>query len=250
MSDPLSLLARAIAAVAPHVNADTWAAALTAPMRAHGITTPRRIAMLLGQCAEESGGFEQLEEDLYYTTALQMTRVWPSHFPTLADASPFIDQPEALANRVYAARLGNGDEDSGDGWKFRGRGLIQLTGRTLYTDFALSTSSGDSEAQDVDEIADWLVTPAGAAASACWYWNWAYHGRLNGLADVWDVAGATRLINGGETNEAARLALCTAALAVFNTPSPAPTPPTPPAETAGEIEADRLDDLYNPAVPK
>lgn len=227
MSEPLDQLAQAIAAVAPHADAATWVTALTAPMRAAGLTTPRRIAMFLGQCAEETGGFEVFVEDLYYTSAAHIREVWPGRFPTLADAAPFVGEPEWLADCVYAGRMGNGDGHSGDGWRFRGRGLIQLSGRTLYTDFA------ETQDRPVDDIADWLATPEGAAASACWYWSWAYHGALNALADDWNVPGATKLINGGFNGLATRIILCANALAAFG-------PAAPEAEE--ESEADKLND--------
>lgn len=230
MSEPLWLLPRALAIVAPHADIPTWTTALTDAMRAAGLTTPRRIAMFLGQCAEESRGFESLEEDLYYTTADRIRAVWPSHFATPAEAAPFIGNPAWLADRVYADRMGNGAEISGDGWRFRGRGLIQVTGRDNYTAFC-NTKAG----RRPEDLADWLATPAGAAASACWYWGWAASGRLNDLADAWDVPGATRLINGGSNGLDRRVMLCGAALALFAT-APEPAEPTADDLNAAELE--------------
>jgi len=197
-------LPRVIAAVAPRADAETWSAALAAPMRSAGITTPRRIAMFIGQLACESGGFRLLEEDLVYR-ASRLCQVWPAYFPTLADAIAYANNARGIANRVYANRLGNGDADSGDGWRYRGRGLVQLTGRGLYSALArVEPRAGDP---------DWLTTPAGAAISACWYWS--ERGELLALSDAWDIEGVTRRINGGETDLAARTAAVEAALAVL-----------------------------------
>lgn len=234
----LATLTRVITAVAPHSDEATWAKALLAPMAANGINTPRRIAMFIGQCAEESAGFSTLEEDLFYTTPRRLCQIWPTHFATEADAAPYIGEPEMLADLVYAGRLGNHDMDSGDGWRFRGRGLIQITGRWNYTAFAHAV------AQSPYEIGAWMLTPPGAAASACWYW--ASRPAINALTDAWDVVGVTRLINGGETDEARRALLCGAALAAIVTASPPVVEVK--AETPGEVEADRLDTLYNPEV--
>ena len=200
-------LAAAISAAAPQladVDRATWEAALTAPMLKADITKPRRVASFTGQVAVESGGFRDLVEDLSYS-AERLCQVWPSRFPDLDTADPCARNPEALANRVYSGRLGNGPEGSGDGWRFRGRGLIQLTGRANYT--ALATWLADG--RTADDLADWLATSEGAAASACWFWS--AHG-LNAMADAWQVTASTQRINGGSNGLQARLAACNAAL--------------------------------------
>jgi putative chitinase len=112
-------------------------------------------------------------------------------------------RPEILANRVYADRVGNGDEASGDGWRFHGRGLIQITGRTTYTHFAQATN------MTLDKAVDQAVTRAGAASSAAWFWT-AHE--LNTLADTWSIDLLTRKINGGTDGAAERSRLCEAAL--------------------------------------
>src|ERR1700722_6560573 len=135
---PPNRLGAALMAVAPHLAADNraaWVAALAGPLLKAGITTPRCVAAFLGQCAVESAGFRSMEEDLSYSAA-RLCVVWPTRFPTVEAAEACALQPEVLANRVYANRLGNGDEASGDGWRFRGRGLIQVTGRAAYQRFA------------------------------------------------------------------------------------------------------------------
>ncbi len=112
-------------------------------------------------------------------------------------------QPETLANRVYSNRLGNGDEASGDGWRFRGRGLIQLTGRANYQQFA------EAMTMTLDQAVEHAATEAGAADSAAWFWT---VNQLNPLADAWSVDLITRKINGGMNGAAERSRLCEAAL--------------------------------------
>lgn len=199
----------AIQAVAPHANASAWAEALSAEMEAAGITTPERIAMFVGQCAVESRWFQQWEEALDYLTPERLCDVWPRIFLTESDASPFVGRPMALANKVYAGRLGNGDEASGDGWRFRGRGLIQITGRANYTALAKYLS------RPLDEVTDWCASVGGAAVSACWFWKTRAAGALNHLADAWNIPAVTVLINGGDVDHAARKAACDAARAAI-----------------------------------
>jgi putative chitinase len=203
--NPLDSLASVIRAVAPHADAAAWAAALAPAMRSAGIVTPKRVAMFVSQCAAESAGFTVLAENLNYH-AERLCAVWPSRFPSVAAAAPFALEPERLACRVYADRMGNGAEESGDGWTFRGAGLIQLTGRANYTLFAKAAG------RDLDSCSAWLQTPAGAAASACWFWSTR---GLNGFADAWDIEGTTRRINGGVEGLAARQVLAKVALGVF-----------------------------------
>lgn len=200
-------LAAALKAVAPKADPAVWLPALTPPMISSGIITPRRIAAFLGQCAHESQGFTVLSENLNYTRPARIALVFSSHFADEAEAAPYAGQPQKLANRVYADRLGNGDEASGDGWVFRGAGLLQLTGRTEITSFGVDLKRTPTAA------AVWLRTPEGAAAGACWYWS-AHH--LNGLAESWELAGITRAINGRAMLGAAeRAAYSAAALAVL-----------------------------------
>jgi putative chitinase len=195
----------ALQAVAPRLtSADraAWISALAEPLLAAGITTPRRVAAFLGQCSAESGGLHQLEENLNYS-ATRLCEVWPNRFPNAEAAGACAMNPEALANRVYANRMGNGDEASGDGWRFRGRGLIQITGRTAYVNFAEATN------MTLDQAVDHAVTQAGAASSAAWFWT--TH-ELNTLADAWSIDLLTRKINGSATGAAERSRLCEAAL--------------------------------------
>jgi putative chitinase len=241
---------RAIAAVAPNVDAAIWTAALIAPMRSSGMTTPRRVAMFIGQCEVESA-FACLCEDLDYGEA-GLCSEWPSHFvPQSTLAKACARNPERLANVVYAGRLGNGSESSGDGWMFRGRGLIQITGRTAYSKFARSVGTPLNAA-----FLAWCETPDGAAQSACWWWT--QRGGMNALADAWDVAGVTRAVNGALGAYPARLTACSAALRAIGGMSVAPDRvvahavlgPRKPAVIThttpdGETTADRLMDQYN-----
>jgi putative chitinase len=166
---------------------DDWYEALTAILPEYNIDTKLRIAAFLAQCGHESGGFVFLRENLNYR-AESLFKQWPRHFPSMEIAKQYERQPVRIANRAYANRMGNGDEASGDGWKFCGRGLLQLTGRDNYQDFA------DSIETPIDEIPDYLGTFEGAVQSACWFWE---TNNLNREADVGDIKTMTRKINGG-----------------------------------------------------
>jgi putative chitinase len=202
---PLRRVDPALRAVAPRLS-DTervgWIAALAEPLLQAGITAPRRLAAFLGQCAAESAGFNILEEDLNYS-ASRLCQVWPTRFPNAAAAGVCARQPEILANRVYADRMGNGDQASGDGWRFRGRGLLQITGRTAYERFA------QAKGTPLDHAVEHAATRAGAADTAVWFWT---ANELNPLADTWSVDRLTRKINGGMAGAAERSRLSEAAL--------------------------------------
>ena len=170
----------------PH--AEHWYEALDQLLPDYEINTPHRIAAFIAQCAHESGGFRFIKENLNYKAASLRT-VFGKYFPTDALANAYAKRPEMIANRVYASRMGNGDEHSGDGWRYCGRGLIQLTGKDNYTFFAGSLGISESEA------AEYLATFEGAAQSACFFWE---QNNLNRFADANDVKGLTRAINGGQ----------------------------------------------------
>ncbi|HVY14870.1 MAG TPA: glycoside hydrolase family 19 protein [Rhodopila sp.] len=197
-------LVRGLRAVAPRLSdADraAWAQALATPLGQAAVTTPNRIAAFLGQCSVESDGFRVLEENLSYSAA-RLCAVWPSRFPSEAAAQSCAMEPERLANTVYADRLGNGDSASGDGWRFRGRGLIQITGRETYTKFAAAMHLA------LDAAVEHAATRQGAADSAAWFWS---SRRLNALADAWMLEKMTITINGGSQGAAERARLCEAA---------------------------------------
>lgn len=147
----------------------------------------KRVAAFLAQVAHESGGLNVTKENLNYS-ADGLRKTFPKYFPNDELAHQYAKQPEKIANRVYANRMNNGDEASGDGWKFRGRGLIQLTGKTNYTKFAEAVS------MNIDDTIAYLETPAGAVASAGWFWD---NNRLNNYCDNIDFVGLTKRINGG-----------------------------------------------------
>lgn len=170
---------------APHV--DQWFLALQEILPDYEIDTVPRVAAFLGQTAHESGGYRALRENLNYSAA-GLNKTFHKYFPTIADAQPYEKQPEKIANKIYANRMGNGAENSGDGWKFRGRGLIQLTGRSNYQFFA------DSIGEDIEDIPAFLETYEGAVQSACYFWE---SSKLNAVADAGDIKKMTKIINGG-----------------------------------------------------
>lgn len=150
------------------------------------ISTPERMAAFIAQCGHESGNLKYVKENLNYS-AQGLLKTFPKYFDG-GNVGRYDRNPEAIANRVYANRMGNGPEESGDGWRFRGRGLIQLTGRVNYEKCGAGLN--------IDLMADptYLETPEGAARSAGWFW---YVNRLNTLADAGDIKTMTKKINGG-----------------------------------------------------
>jgi putative chitinase len=169
---------------------DDWFAALSKLLPQYQIDTPKRIAAFIAQCSHESAGFTALQENLNYSAGT-LRRIFPRYFPTDEMAQEYVSLPnkqEAIANLVYASRMGNGDPESGDGYRFRGRGLIQLTGRDNYTFFAGSLGIS------VEEASSYLETFEGAAQSACWFWE---TNGLNQWADEGDILTLTKRINGG-----------------------------------------------------
>jgi putative chitinase len=164
-----------------------WSKALNLILPDYEINSTLRIAAFLAQCIHESGGFIFLTENLNYK-AESLMRVWPRHFPTLEIAKSYERNPQKIANKAYANRMGNGDENSGDGWRYCGRGLIQLTGKSNYQAFA------DSIETPLQDIPEYLQTFEGAVQSACWFWE---TNNLNVLADKKDILGLTKKINGG-----------------------------------------------------
>src|SRR6266852_220140 len=173
--------------------------ALDEALTRYTINTPQRIAAFIAQVAHESGDFRSSEENLN-DSGQALRKTWPSHFPTDEIAQGYHRQPEKFANRAYANRNGNGDEASVDGWRFRGRGLIQITGRTNY----LAYSQAIAEPA-VMTNPDQLALPPDGALSACWFWH---EHDLNALADVGDEASfntITYRINGGRNGKDDRL---------------------------------------------
>ena len=166
---------------------DGWYEALSSVLPEYEIDSPQRVAAFIAQCTHESGGFKRLKENLNYK-AESLVRVFPKYFPSLDLAKQYAHDQEKIANRVYGSRMGNGDESSGDGFRYCGRGLIQLTGRNNYTKFA------ESIGITVEEVPSLLETFEGAVKSACWFWK---TNNLNQYADAGDILTMTKRINGG-----------------------------------------------------
>jgi putative chitinase len=169
---------------------DHWHHALSILLPDYEINTPKRIAAFMAQCAHESGSFMVLKENLNYKAA-SLRKLFGKYFPTDELANEYAsksNKQEAIANKIYANRMGNGDESSGDGYKYCGRGLIQLTGKSNYVAFA------DSLQISPEEASEYLATFEGAAQSACWFWE---TNNLNQFADSGDILTMTKRINGG-----------------------------------------------------
>jgi putative chitinase len=167
-----------------------WHRALEQLFPEYEINTPKRMAAFIAQCSHESAGFTALVENLNYRWQ-SLRKVFPKYFPNDAIAQEYASKPnkqEAIANRIYASRMGNGDEAIGDGFRYRGRGLIQLTGKHNYTWFAASLEITPEEATE------YLMTFEGAAQSGCWFWE---TNKLNQWADAGDIVTLTKRINGG-----------------------------------------------------
>lgn len=170
-------------------HAEEFIAPLNAAMDRFGITTAVREAAFIAQAAHESSEFTALDEHLYYSDAARVRAIFAKHFDALDvdDAWGYLGQPERFANRVYAGRLGNGSEASGDGWKYRGRGLFQITGKDNYR------SCGTGIGQDLIAMPEKLIEPKYACLSAAWFF------RVNGcitLADNGEFEAITKRVNG------------------------------------------------------
>ena len=194
MTSPLLTEAQLSAMLPTNRNAGEWLDALNEHLPRFNITTPHRIAGFIAQCAHESADFKLLEENLNYREET-LLRVFPRYFgPGKADAAEYAGRPEKIANYVYmdknrsvAGALGNVKE--GDGWKFRGKGLKQVTGRANHTAF------GKLVGMDAEQAAEYLLTKEGALESALWFWD---SRNLNAMADIGDIVHLTKIINGGD----------------------------------------------------
>ena len=182
---------------------DKWLDPLNATFDKYEINTPKRQAGFIGQCQHESGNFKTLEENLHYSAASLM-RVWPSRFPDQATADQYANNPEKIANKVYAGRMGNTED--GDGWKYHGRGVIQLTGKDNYM------FCGQAIKLDLMDNPDLLLDPMNAMLSAGWFWN---KRGLNAAADVSGWEEVTMKINGGVLGLDDRITKITKALQIL-----------------------------------
>lgn len=176
-----------IAAGVPPTQARAFAAPLAAACSRYDITTPARIAGFIAQIRVESSDLTHLEENLNYTTPERIRAIFPSRVASLADAARLVRNPKALANCVYAGKIGNGDEASGDGWKYRGRGLKQLTGRSNYADAAAELGRPYVEQPDL------VALPDDACLTAAWFFA-SVKGNLLADSAQWDAI--TRAVNG------------------------------------------------------
>jgi putative chitinase len=187
-------------------DAQGLAVALNIMLPKYNIATADEVSGFLAQCGHESGDFNHMEENLNYRPESLMA-VWPSRFPDMATALLYAHNPEKIANKVYANRMGNGSEASGDGWAYHGQGPIQLTGKDNFDKFAAACDI------NIQDVVDHIRTLEGAIESACWFWN---TNKLSPLADEEMIAAMTRKINGGligEDDREARFTRCKTALA-------------------------------------
>lgn len=182
-----------------------WVPALNDTFARFNIATPRQQAAFIGQCGHECGNFRVLEENLNYRAETLM-KLWPRRFPTLEVANQYARNPKKIANMVYANRMGNRDEASGDGYRFRGRGCIQLTGHANYF------HAGQALGVDLVMEPELVATPQYAALTAGWFWS--THD-CNRLAEAGDWTGLTKKINGGTIGLADRVKHTKEALAVL-----------------------------------
>jgi putative chitinase len=169
----------------PH--AEHWYEAICQILPDYDIETAPRVAAFLAQTAHESGGYRAIKENLNYR-AVTLRKIFPKYFPTDELAAQYAGKPEKIANKVYGGRMGNGPEASGDGFRYCGRGLIQLTGKDNYTRYAQSLEIS------VEEAGEHLTTFEGCVQSAAWFWE---SNNLNQWADKGDILTLTKRINGG-----------------------------------------------------
>ena len=184
-----------------------WVEPLNETFERFNITSPRQQAAFIAQCGHECANFKILEENLNYKAATLM-KLWPKRFPTIEIANEYAMKPQRIANKVYASRMGNRDEASGDGFRFRGRGCIQLTGHSGYY------HAGQALGVDFVMNPDLVSTPKYAVLTAGWFWS--THG-CNQLADAADWTGLTKRINGGTIGLNERISHTVQAMAVIDT---------------------------------
>jgi putative chitinase len=187
-----------------HIGAE-WVDALNETFTRFNLTTNNQKAMFIGQCSHESGNFKMLQENLNYKAATLM-KLWPKRFPTLEVANQYAGNARAIANKVYADRMGNRDEASGDGYRFRGQGLVQLTGHSNHF------HAGKALGVDFVMQPDLVATPKYAALTAGWFWE--TH-KLNPPSDALDFNKVTKIINGGTIGLDDRIKHVQQALAVL-----------------------------------
>jgi putative chitinase len=164
-----------------------FAAALDLACTEFGILVPLERAAFLAQVSVESSGFLRTEENLHYSSAARLRLIFPRAFPTEKSAAGYVGQPARIASFVYANKIGNGDIGSGDGWRYRGRGLIQITGKANYAE-CMNDLYGEA-----DVSPDRLLEPDGASRSAAWFW---WRNRCGEVLGSKGFDAVTRVING------------------------------------------------------
>ncbi len=196
-------------------EADQWHQALVDILPKWKITTPQRVAAFMAQCAHESNNFKTLEENLNYSWQ-GLRKTFPRYFPTDSIAQQYHRQPEKIANRVYddanrSSKLGN--TQPGDGWKYRGRGIIQLTGKNNYLAFAADVG------MTLDQVVEYVQTKDGAVESAAWFWT---KRNINAPADQGNIDQVSKLVNGGTIGLEERRAKYNSSLQILNEGGAAP----------------------------
>ena len=215
-----------------NAEADEWHAALVEILPKWKITTPNRVAAFMAQTTHESGNYRTLEENLNYGWQ-GLRKIFPRYFPTDALAKQYERQPEKIANRVYddANRVNKmGNTAPGDGWKFRGRGIIQLTGKNNYVAFAADVG------MTVDQVVEYVQTKKGAVESAAWFWS---KRNINTPADAGDIDKVSTLVNGGTIGLTERRENYREDLAILGSTPAAATKPvvaTKPAASAVNLK--------------
>jgi putative chitinase len=177
-----------VAELLPRIDAGEWFDAMERVLPRWDIDTENRVAGFIAQTSHESAGYTVLTENLNYSSKA-LNSIFPKYFERAGrNADDYHRQPEKIANVIYANRMDNGDTNSGDGWRFRGGGILQLTGRHNYTQF------GKAEDMSAEDATDFVRTPIGALASACWFWD---TNTINRYCDNQDIVTMTKRINGG-----------------------------------------------------
>lgn len=219
-------------AIVPQIkDLDGWYGVLSKYLPKYDINTKERVAGFIAQCAHESGGFNVVEENLNYS-AEGLIKTFGRRVANVNVAN-YARNPRKIANLVYADRLGNGPEATGDGWLYRGRGVIQVTGKSNYQSFA------KFKGINLNDAVEYLTTKDGAIESACWFWQ---SRNINKLADAKDIVGMTKLVNGGTNGLDDRVAYYNRALDVLTriqTPAPTPVSEQPREVTSTKVTSPR-----------
>lgn len=207
MTFTFSFTQEKLASAIKNSKIDIWFSILEETLPKYQIITPERVSAWLAQCGHESANFTALQENLNYS-AKGLRTIFGKYFLTEDAANEYQRNPQKIANRVYGNRMGNGNESSGEGWKFRGRGLIQLTGKDTYRMCSKALYGSEILLENPDLLCD----PDGAVRSACWFWN---SKKINEDADKEDHVAITKKINGGTHGLDDRISRYNTCIAIF-----------------------------------